>query len=200
MGLDVAAVERLVSLGMLPRDALDRARGEGRRSGERGEGNRGVAAPACPPASGFLSTKAEPPAPRTWRFTVLGRPVGKARARVFTDAEGRVQARTPKRTRVYERRVGEAAVAAGVQLGAGPARLHLEVWTEDDRPVDLDNILKACGDALVRAGCIDDDTHQVLQDVRATWRGVDKARPRVEVLVELVEPSPTAPAAGSPQR
>ena len=173
MSLPVDAVERLVARGMLPPDAVARARGERHTP------------PAVEPPP--------PPAPRLWAFVVPGRPVGKARARGYTDEAGDVRARTPDRTRRYERQVGAAARGAGVQLGAGPARLHLRVWTPDGRRFDLDNLLKAIGDALVHAGCLDDDTHQMLPDVRAVWCGVDRDHPRVEVVVELLGDAPSVP-------
>lgn len=121
---------------------------------------------------------ADPTAQRAWSFAVEGRPQGKGRPR-FVDG----RAHTPEATRRYERGIAQAARAAGVQAGAGPVAVAIDVYPPDRRRVDLDNITKAILDGLVSAGAVSGDHWEVVREVLVRVASVDKLRPRVEVRV-----------------
>lgn len=117
------------------------------------------------------------PAPPVLVFVIPGDPVAKGRPRVST-AGGFARAFTPKRTRVYESIVRDAAVRAVADAGgawplAGPVRVELlavfrrpgrlfrrkdpdGVVLHDRRP-DLDNVIKAVLDGMDGAGVWQDD-------------------------------------------
>lgn len=59
----------------------------------------------------------------------------------------------------------------------GPIQVHLIAYPPDKRRRDLDNILKAINDALVRCGLIDDDS--MIRRQCQEWGPVDRENPRV---------------------
>lgn len=129
----------------------------------------------------------EPEGETRWEFTIPGRPTPKDRART---APGRRRPHSTKRSDDYEARVAWLAIEAGVRLGAGPASVHIRFWSPNMRSLpDGDNVLKAVLDGLVKGGAkvLKDDNVKVVVDKRATWMGVDKTNPRVEVVARLVE-------------
>ena len=79
------------------------------------------------------------------RFTVLGNPIPKARARVTIKAGQKAHAFTPTRTRDWEARVKDAARPAmvGHRLFTGPVAVELWLWRGDRRRCDGDNLEKA---------------------------------------------------------
>lgn len=116
---------------------------------------------------------------------IPGPPVGKGRP-VFSTRGGRVTARTPTKTRDWER------AAAGYMLAARPPALRLPVTCPCELRVravaprlkkmgpsavrewrcakpDGDNVLKAVADALVLAGIIEDDVQLVVMTVVSEW-------------------------------
>jgi crossover junction endodeoxyribonuclease RusA len=108
-------------------------------------------------------------------FTVEGVPVPKGRPRFF-----RGHAVTPKRTRDYEKKVREVAMAAAAECG----------WVADDRDCwlnvivcraakrgDLDNYVKAITDAINGVAYDDDRRIAYINAVRRE----DKNYPKVTV-------------------
>lgn len=80
-------------------------------------------------------------------FTVAGPPVGKQRARVFRDKQGKTRAVTPLKTRQYEQAI---ANLARIHIGKDwplDRRYKLQVRFTGGR-TDADNVLKAVSDAL----------------------------------------------------
>lgn len=94
---------------------------------------------------------------------------------------------TPDATKRYERHVKGCAVAAKMAHGEcwpmGAAyRVKMLVWFQDLRRRDLDNVVKAVLDGL--NGVLWDDDSQVVE--LSIGRAVDRDRPRVDVVVEVV--------------
>jgi Holliday junction resolvase RusA-like endonuclease len=116
-------------------------------------------------------------------FTVLGLPQAWQRARVSADGKHF----TPPKTRRYERLV---ATVAGLQRPPawrldGTYRVEVHAYFPDARPRDVDNVAKAVLDGLNRV--LWNDDRQVVRIV--SEKHVDRARPRIEVTVELVAPA-----------
>ena len=99
-----------------------------------------------------------------WRMVVIGKA-----PRMLISAEGRE----------YKTNVGELCVRQGLRPLDGPVRLTLDFY-RPRKAGDLDNVLKAPLDAL-KGFAYHDDKQIVELHAR---RHDDKARPRVEVLIE----------------
>jgi len=125
-------------------------------------------------------------------FTIMGPPVGKQRARSAVHSARHV---TPKKTREYEKHVGVTARMAVLRLlpelqQAFPTYeqvyLDLEIYHENGRKPDSDNVVKAIED-----GCTgilwDDDRHVLPRVQRESW---PDDRPRVEVRIAPTEDHP----------
>ena len=110
-------------------------------------------------------------------FTVPGCPRPKERARRGKGGGWY----TPRRTSAYEDAVGWAARGAGCRKPRdGRFRVKLDLWFPDHRRVDADNCCKSVLDAL--NGIVWRDDSQVVELV--VTRGIDRACPRAEVVVE----------------
>lgn len=117
-------------------------------------------------------------------FTVVGQPVGKQRARTFVH-RGRVVSKTPAETVRYEKQVwlaARAVVGFRHQPWTGPVRVTVRCFMGDARRRDLDNVIKSVTDALNKKIFHDDCQ---IADLYAVKR-IDRARPRVEVELELL--------------
>lgn len=128
-------------------------------------------------------------APTILKFTILGEPIGKERARVFSNVNGNgtvvTRAVTPEKTRTYE-----SMVKAFAKIAANQAKW---AWSKNDvftllmriytthrkRHPDASNVLKACEDACNGVVWRDDVD---VTDIAIMLRQ-DAARPRVEVEV-----------------
>lgn len=121
-----------------------------------------------------------PRAERVVCFTVPGRPVPKARPR-----GGRGRFYTKPETVAYESSVGREALAVGLTREVGPLTLHVDVWRATRRRYDVDNLLKAVVDGMVKCGALSEDNMTVVTAMSVRHCGVDKARPRVEVTVTI---------------
>jgi len=136
------------------------------------------------------------------QFTIPGKPVPKARARV-TMVGGFARAYTPKTTVDYEKKVAAIARAAmrGVDPSSAPIEIMLELrmeipasWSKAKRLAastglvratkkpDADNVLKGVKDAL-NGICWVDDSQVVVLTVRKLYA----AEPCVVVAVRVVE-------------
>lgn len=137
----------------------------------------------------------------TISFTVLGTPVGKARARTVSHG-GRIHSYTPEKTANYEKAVAwECKKACQGRRFAPETPLRIEAWmympipkslskaatarlmgTWHTKKPDSSNILKSVEDAVIGIAYDDDNqiaetvTHKVYGDV-----------PRVEVTIEPLE-------------
>ena len=115
-------------------------------------------------------------------FTVDGPPIPKARAR--SARNGRLHY-TPSRTREYEATVGVAFIREAFSAGWSRSKRYavtVEAFFADKRSRDLDNVAKSILDGLNGHAYKDDS--QV--DRLYVFRRLDRARPRVEVLVEVL--------------
>lgn len=121
----------------------------------------------------------EPPAPGTQiKIVIEGCPVPKQRPRVGKG--GRVY--TPKKTRKYEKRVGELA---GSLYRFRPVdhdvEIHMAIFWPDRRRRDLDNTVKSILDGMNKVVYADDYFVQRL----VVERYIDRENPRAEVTVIL---------------
>lgn len=86
--------------------------------------------------------------------------------------------------RAYRDAVARAWALARIQgHGRAPLAVYIHAWLPDARRRDLDNLQKASLDALCRAGAFDDDSQIV--DLRIRRAGVDRANPRLEIVLEM---------------
>lgn len=130
--------------------------------------------------------------PTVLRFVVPGEPVAKERprglARRTKEGKSFVRMVTPAKTREYEERFrlcAQAAVAGARWMWSAKDRFHvvLRVYrTHDGLGGDLDNVIKACGDA--GNGILWSDDRYVRGIGAMLYQ--DAARPRVEVEVRRV--------------
>lgn len=130
----------------------------------------------------------QPAAPRVVFFRMMGPPVGKQRARVFTDKRtGKIRACTPKETTLYEKSIGSYAyIAASSPLTLGwpkAERYSLRVIAcfGDNRRRDIDNVLKSVADGCNGVLWLDDSQVHHMAVTR-----VFEGEARTEVTVEVL--------------
>lgn len=116
--------------------------------------------------------------PATIAFTVLGRPVGKERARVVNG-----RAYTPERTRDYERMVGTyAALTLRDQpMLTGDISLSIRVYVSGGTFADVDNYAKSISDAI--QGVLFENDKQV-SELHVTRYACRRGDERIEVVVQ----------------
>ena len=116
--------------------------------------------------------------PRRFEVTVPGNPVPKGRPRVTERGTF-----TPGRTANYEALVRDyvALTWKGEPLKVALA-LTLRFYRETAHRCDLDNLVKACADAMQGIIFADDAQIWALQAEKA----IDRDNPRVEILVEVL--------------
>lgn len=68
-----------------------------------------------------------------------------------------------------------------------PCRVTCVYYMPDKRRVDMTNLLAATHDILVKAGVLADDNSRIIRSVDGSRVELDRARPRVEVEVALLE-------------
>lgn len=120
-------------------------------------------------------------------FTVNGPPIGKQRPR-WSSKTGAMY--TPDKSARYEKLIRQAAYIAvktyAQEHGVWPVdaeySITLDVFHRDRRWPDVDNVLKSVLDGLNTVAYLDDK--QVSKLVAS--RNMDKRRPRVEVILEVV--------------
>ena len=109
-------------------------------------------------------------------FTYLcfpGEPVPFQRPRV----NGRTFFNSP-RYDTYKRNLAAAIrTECGALMLKEPLELMLHVFRSNNKPYDLDNMIKACNDAMQDAGLIADD--RWIHHIQAT-KGISKDNPRIE--------------------
>jgi Holliday junction resolvase RusA-like endonuclease len=113
------------------------------------------------------------------RFTVIGEPIPKARARVVKG-----HAYTPATTRAFEAAIRE--VWDSVPRPDMPECVRLDVifFRSTRRAVDLDNLVKSVKDALNKRAYTDDWR---VHDLRARKFYTTKGRARTEVVVYAID-------------
>lgn len=123
------------------------------------------------------------------RFAVPGPPVPKARARVVQRDDG-AHAVTPARTKAYEqhvRTIADAAVRAfwseSCSWPLGEAYRVTMRFYRAERRGDIDNLFKSVSDAA--NGVLWEDDRQIREAHVYVYE--DKARPRAEVEVEVIQ-------------
>ena len=84
---------------------------------------------------------------------------------------------------------------AGLELMAqrprkflAPVNVSIELHRPDDRRRDIDGLIKAPIDLLVRHSVLPDDNWKFLASVTARWAGLDRENPRAIVTVEQAGP------------
>jgi len=68
-----------------------------------------------------------------------------------------------------------------------PCKVTCVYYMPDKRRVDITNLLAATHDILVKAGVLADDNSRIIRSVDGSRVELDRARPRVEVEVALLE-------------
>lgn len=81
-----------------------------------------------------------------------------------------------------------ALARSGIALPEAPLEVRLAFFNRDKRRHDLDNMASSVLDLMVDAGLIVDDTCLVVKSVQLSYQGVDKEKPRVEVIVRSAAP------------
>ena len=95
---------------------------------------------------------------------------------------GRKRISSPK-ARAYALAVRQAVLAAGVpHIASEGVRVVIAAWMPNKRARDLDNLLKAPLDGLVKAGVLTDDS--IVCDIRIYRAGLDRDNPRLTVWLE----------------
>jgi Holliday junction resolvase RusA-like endonuclease len=85
--------------------------------------------------------------------------------------------------------VREAWAKAGRPTVAGPVAVRFALFFRRAARRDLDNCVAACKpilDGLVDVGCIEDDSSRIVRSIELSV-AVDKANPRVEILLQAAE-------------
>lgn len=67
-----------------------------------------------------------------------------------------------------------------------PVRIHMDIYEPDRTRRDLDNQATSVLDALVRSGCIEDDSIKYVTELKVRLAGIDKHDPRAVVLIEYI--------------
>ena len=89
------------------------------------------------------------------------------------------------RARAYASEVKRAVIAAGSpRIASGEVRAVIAAWVPNLRARDLDNLLKAPLDGLVKAGVLADDS--LITDIRIYRAGLDRLNPRLTVWLEAL--------------
>ena len=123
-------------------------------------------------------------------FTISGPPRPKGRPRVTRQGH----AYTPDETRRYELHARTCALAARMKARWDPFtlgatyRVRLAVVLPNRRRIDLDNVSKACLDAMIGQAFQDDSQVAELH----VYRSYDSESPRVDVVVTRIEATPDA--------
>jgi Holliday junction resolvase RusA-like endonuclease len=130
------------------------------------------------------------------RFVIAGEPASKANSRQIVLIAGRPKVIKSEKARNYERDALLQIPASAKVMFAGPLRVTIRIWYASERP-DLDesvvlDVLQdrwKAGDektprVLLQAGVYRND-RQVRE--KHVYHGIDRANPRVEVKVELLQ-------------
>ena len=150
--------------------------------------------------------------PTTTTFHIPGPPVGKARPRVTRAGK----AYTPPKTRQWEQAaatrcallwrpgdplqcpVSVQVLALHPRPRARPQQVTPEQWQAGQRihrpcTPDLDNVIKACCDALQLAGVLEDDRQVVHLQAWSAWCAAGE-KSCVEITISTTPPQPPAEA------
>lgn len=115
-------------------------------------------------------------------FSVPGDAVPKGRPRF---GKGRIY--TPPRTAAFERKVALYAKKAKATIHAGPLSLTIQFFLSTHRVVDLDNLLKACMDALNGVVWIDDSQIEHFTVTKYVGQGAGQSKIWVSAFTPLEE-------------
>ncbi len=118
---------------------------------------------------------------RVATLTIPGEPIAKGRPRHMKGGH----TYTPKSTREFEARVRAAWDAEPRPDMPACVRLDVAFYLGTHRRVDVDNLVKAIGDAL-NARAYDDDWR--IHDLRASKHYTSRDRARTEVTIHAINP------------
>lgn len=121
-----------------------------------------------------------------WSATILGEPCSKANSRRLVSFGGRPRVIKSKKALDYsETFLAQLALLRPARPIEGDVIATIRIWYASRRP-DLDDSLVL---DLLQKGAVIVNDRQV-KERHVYWMGVDKARPRAEIVVETLEDRP----------
>ena len=121
-----------------------------------------------------------------WAATILGEPCSKANSRRLVSFGGRPRVIKSKKALDYSEAVlAQLAFLRPARPIEGDVIATIRIWYASRRP-DLDDSLVL---DLLQKGAVIVNDRQV-KERHVYWMGVDKARPRAEIVVETLEDRP----------
>ena len=121
-----------------------------------------------------------------WSATILGEPCSKANSRRLVSFGGRPRVIKSKKALDYSEAVlAQLAFLRPARPIEGDVIATIRIWYASRRP-DLDDSLVL---DLLQKGAVIVNDRQV-KERHVYWMGVDKARPRAEIVVETLEDRP----------
>lgn len=64
--------------------------------------------------------------------------------------------------------------------------LEVHIYAPDKRKSDLSNKFESIADLLVDNGIIEDDNWNIVNDIRIIYKGVDREKPRCDIIIQKV--------------
>lgn len=117
----------------------------------------------------------------TIQFTIKGVPVSKKNHSQIVMAGLRPRLIPSKQYREYETVFLWQVPAAAKQGVNYPSTLRVTYYMQTKRRVDLNNLLAATADLLVKAGVLEDDNSNIIYSLDGSRVMYDKENPRAEI-------------------
>ena len=115
------------------------------------------------------------------RFTIKGNPPTKKNSAQIVMAGAHPRLMPSKAYREYEQVFLWQVPAAAKQKLDLPHTLRCVYYMQTRRRVDLNNLLAATADLLVKAGVLEDDNSRIIYSLDGSRVRYDKENPRVEI-------------------
>lgn len=119
-------------------------------------------------------------------ITIPGQPVTKKNSQQIIVVGGRTRIIPSKRYKEYREAALWAIPAAARQRMECPLNVQCVYFMENDRRVDLCNLIEATCDILVDAGVLKDDNRHIVASHDGSRVEIDRERPRVEITITEV--------------